>query len=214
MMHAPEMSPTLDDALRALDGASVTGVISAPQLAAVSGFLEQLDAVRGAPALLVHGRAVAEHLEGAYQAGARCADESGQVLVMNLPAFLSVCPPRAPAPERTLFPSLGLVLAGVCLLIAANTQNPWWLAASLCGAVAWLVGLPASPCTQNCGQGDRCSCMPPPAPVLTPTTHPWLAFDNDELDHWKARALAAEKKIRDEQFARLFAVPNGGKHAG
>lgn len=100
MMHAPEMSPTLDDALRALDGAGVNGVISATQLAAVRGFLEQLDDVRDVAPVLVNGRALAEHLEGAYQAGVRCADESGHVLVMSLPAFLQVCPPVVPDPVR------------------------------------------------------------------------------------------------------------------
>jgi hypothetical protein len=100
MMHAPEMSPTLDDALRALDGASVNGVINAAQLAAVRGFLEQLDDVRDVAPVLANGRALAEHLEGAYLAGVRCADESGHVLVMSLPAFLAMCPPPAPVARR------------------------------------------------------------------------------------------------------------------
>lgn len=200
MPAAPEMSPTLDDAIRALDGFPA----GAADVGTAQRFLAQLDDVRDVPPVLVNGRAVAEHLEGAYQAGVRCADEAGHVLVMSLPTFLSVCPPEQAAPPRSpwgVLPSAGLVVAGVCLLIAANTQNAWWLAASLCGAVAWvLAGLPSSACTQNCGQGDRCSCAPAPMPA-------------GELDHWKARALAAEKKIRDEQFARLFDVTNGASHA-
>lgn len=94
MMHAPDMSPTLDDALRALDGASVNGVISATQLAAVRGFLAQLDDVREVPATVLDP-AQAARMEGAYQVGVRCADESGHVLVVSLPAFLELFPPPA-----------------------------------------------------------------------------------------------------------------------
>jgi hypothetical protein len=51
--------------------------------------------VRDVPAVVLD-RAQAEHMEGAYQAGVRCADESGHVLVVSLPGVPRLCPPPAP----------------------------------------------------------------------------------------------------------------------
>jgi hypothetical protein len=132
MMHAPEMSPSLDDALRALDGASVNGVISAAQLAAVRGFLEQLDEVRNVPPMIV-GRAVAELLEGAYLAGARCPDESGRMLVMSVPAFVQLSAPLAVRSPRASW------LARACDVLEASVlRRPLAYMAAGC-AVASLV---------------------------------------------------------------------------
>lgn len=84
MRSAPEMVPSLDDALLALDG--FPGRV--PDIGLAVRFLEQLNGVRDVPAVLPdqHQAAV---LEGAYQAGFRCADESGHVLVVSLPDLLA-----------------------------------------------------------------------------------------------------------------------------
>lgn len=165
MMHAPEMSPTLDDALRALDGASVTGVICARQLAAVRGFLEQLDQVRDVPAVVLEP-AQAALMEGAYQAGVRCADESGHVLVVSLPAFLELCPPQAPAwRERLEWWHVGVVLM-LCAFGAlfVPEAEPWAVASILAACVvAWGVALrEPSACTHDCNGGRACTCAPQP----------------------------------------------------
>lgn len=148
MMHAPEMSPTLDDALRALDGASVTGVMSASHLAAVRGFLEQLNDVRDVPAVMLEP-AQAAALEGAYQAGVRCADESGHVLVVSLPSLLHLLQEKTIVSERTyvLDPAEWLIrrpfatLAAACsfaALAAALVDHDAEVAAWLAfGAVGW-----------------------------------------------------------------------------
>lgn len=186
MMAAPEMSPTLDDALRALDGAGVNGVISAAQLAAVRGFLEQLDDVRECPAVVLEP-SQAELMEGAYQAGVRCADESGHVLVVSLPAFLA-------------FQGHGVPSSRLSWRAKLEQLRARWFG-------------PASRC--SCGRYQHADLeQHEPQCVGYGLGQAALVFDNDELDQWKARALAAEKRIRDEQFARLFAAPYGEKQHG
>lgn len=159
MMHAPEMSPTLDDALRALDGATVNGVMSAAQLAAVRGFLEQLDDMRDVSAVVLDP-AQAAHMEGAYLEGVRCADESGHVLVVSLPAFLRLCPPAAPAcsaaPRRS---GWGRLQRYAVPFMLACLAGAWWAAATgqtvamMCwglAATAWaLAGISAPQSTMK-----------------------------------------------------------------
>jgi hypothetical protein len=169
MMHAPEMSPTLDDALRALDGASVNGVMNTAQLAAVRGFLEQLDDVRDVRPVVLD-RAQAEHLEGAYLAGARCADESGHVLVMSLPAFLALCPPPVPAPRSVwaVVQDFALPLAGICAaasFTAVHLDQVGAAVAWMCAAAGFVMpwnerSAPSTACTYACNSGRACTCAP------------------------------------------------------
>lgn len=92
MRAAPEMVPSLDDALLALDG--FPGRV--PDIGLAVRFLEQLNSVRDVPAVIPdHLQAAA--LEGAYQAGFRCADESGHVLVVSLPDLLAYVGHGAPS---------------------------------------------------------------------------------------------------------------------
>jgi hypothetical protein len=170
MRAAPEMSPNLDDAIVALDGGSVNGVISREQLATVRAFLEQLNDVRDVPPVLLD-RAQGAALEGAYQAGVRVADESGHVLVVSLPALLGLL---QPTPRPTF---------------------RGWLARLL----------PASPCNQDCEQGDKCPSRSDLADQLIVAVR--------AANAWKARAEAAEAKIRNWQLEFTLGKVAGGVHA-
>jgi hypothetical protein len=190
MTHAaPEMAPSLDEALRAMGGRVPLG------LGVVDQFLARLDNVRECPAVVLD-QAQAAFMEGAYLAGVRCADESGHVLVMSLPDFLALMGHGAPSSRLSWRAKVDQ--------LRARLFRPRPAARLVRGKV------PA--CSQDCNQGRACTCQP--QTVGYALGQGALAFDSDELDHWKARALAAEKKIRDEQFARLFEVPHGGKYAG
>lgn len=190
MTAAPEMVPTLDDALRALDG--FPGRPADVPLALA--FLEQLNEVRDVPALVLD-QAQREHMERAYQAGVRCADESGHVLVVSLPAFLELFPvPAAGAwrpvsmPRRdgllapfghlvdwlvvrpTLALAAALLLGALVALFADHdVQAAGWLAfAGAVLALSWRVSqLPPTSCTYACNSGRACTCRPQP----NETTH-------------------------------------------
>lgn len=178
-MHAPDMSPTLDDALQAWDRLA-RNQASNPltDMARVRMFLDQLDEVRNVPAVVLDPEQ-SRHMEGAYQAGVRCADESGHVLVVSLPAFLELFPvPRrdgllAPFGRFAAWlvkrPQLGLALALllgalVALLADHDAQAAGWLAfAGGVLVVSWCVSqLPPTRCTYECRSGRACTCRPQP----------------------------------------------------
>lgn len=161
MRAAPDLFPPLDDALRALDGfpgrpADVT---------TARAFLEQLDQVRDVPAVVLD-QAQAEHMEGAYLAGVRCADESGHVLVMSLPVFLELCPPPAPARRVSVRDKLRYrvnrplaCLAGIlatcsvlALVLDHDARASAWLAFGAAGwtLLAWAMRRHEAPC--SCGR--------------------------------------------------------------
>lgn len=212
MRAAPAMAPSLDDALRALE----TAGINFPDYRTVARFLHQLDDVRRGPAVLLDPEQAAA-LEGAYLAGFRCADDAGLLLAVSLPALLAYVGHGAPSSRLSwrgklaawrsfavLTWSLALAALAAAVLDRDLQATGWLLMGASAAALVESKRRPpaASACTQNCNQGRACTCQGV------------LAFDSEELDQWKARALAAEKKIRDEQFARLFEAPNGGKYAG
>jgi hypothetical protein len=125
MRAAPEMVPGLDDALLALDG--FPGRV--PDIGLAVRFLEQLNGVRDVPAV-IPDQVQAAALEGAYQAGFRCADESGHVLVVSLPDFLAY--------------------AGAVSRPSRWARFRYWLA----GLV------PSTACTYDCNSGRACTCVP------------------------------------------------------
>lgn len=128
MRSAPEMAPSLDDALLALDG--FPGRV--PDIGLAVRFLEQLNSVRDVPAV-IPDQLQAAALEGAYQAGFRCADESGHVLVVSLPDLLAYVAAFAPRVSR-------------------------WARLR-----AWFAGLvPPTSCTFDCNSGRACACVPQP----------------------------------------------------
>lgn len=143
MYAAPEMSPTLDDALHALDELPGRPLNVGP----VVRFLEQLESLGRAPAVALDQRA-AELLEGAYQAGFRTADHGGQVLVVSVPVFLEYVGAAAPAPRRTLadwlvehplaFLAGVLVLAGIVAGVVDHDAraSAWLLRGASAVAVA------------------------------------------------------------------------------
>lgn len=106
MAAAPEMSPTLSEALNALDPYRREERLT-PEAFLAWRFLKQLEELSPAPGS-VHAvpfdshLAFSEHMEGAYQAGVRCVDESGQVLAMSLPVFVALTA-RRPSPKHTRF---------------------------------------------------------------------------------------------------------------
>jgi hypothetical protein len=168
MRAAPDLFPPLDDALRALDGFPGRPA----DVATARAFLERLDEVRDVPAMVLD-QAQAAHLEGAYLAGVRCADESGHVLVMSLPVFLELCPPPAPYRDNVFggwlvanqMAALALalcLLALVALLVDQDVGAAAWLfAGAVAAGSAWGVSrLPATSCTYECNSGRACTCAP------------------------------------------------------
>jgi hypothetical protein len=165
MPAAPDLFPPLDDALRALDDFPGRPA----DVATARAFLEQLDQVRDVPAVVLD-QAQAVLLEGAYQAGVRCADESGHVLVMSLPVFLELMAAKTIVSERTyVFDPLGwlarrplVALAGslalgalLAFLVDHQPEAGTWLlgAAVAAGALAvWrgALGPLVAPCPPNC----------------------------------------------------------------
>jgi hypothetical protein len=170
MPAAPDLFPPLDDALRALDGFPGRPA----DVATARAFLERLDDVRDVPPVVLD-KAQAEHMEGVFLAGVRCADESGHVLVMSLPVFLELCPPPVPARADQVLDwftarplaAVALVLWGLATLAALADHDAvaagWFLVAGAVAA-AWsvLAQLPPTRCTYDCNSGRACTCRPQP----------------------------------------------------
>lgn len=178
MMHAaPEMSPTLDDAIRAFDRSDQAGGLARQDFDILRQFFAQLDDVRDVPAVVLDP-AQAAHMEGVYQAGVRCADESGHVLVVSLPVFLALCPPPVPHRDgllapfgRTMdwlvrHPAMALVSllwfgSFVALFADQDARAAAWLFGSgVALALSWCVSqLPPTSCTYDCNSGRACTCQ-------------------------------------------------------
>lgn len=170
MRAAPDLFPPLGDALRALDGFPGRPA----DVATARAFLERLDDVREcAPVVL--DQAQAEHMEGAYLAGVRCADESGHVLVMSLPVFLELCPPPVPArsdqvldwlfARPVLALALALWIASALALLVDHDDGPaaWLLLAGILAAAVHVTSrLPPTRCNYACNSGRACTCSPQP----------------------------------------------------
>lgn len=223
MGAAPEISPTLDDAIGAMDR-----VLRNPDtpptvdMSRVCMFLDRLDdlragLLRGRVAL---GRAQSEALEGAYRAGFRCLDESGHVLVVSLPALLAYIGYANPVARGrsvwAVFQQFALPFAGVCAgggFAAAYLAKPdaalLWLAAAAFSMLAWNEQSGPSPCNQDCGQGDRCDC-----PQRAGDMADAYAGAREDLEIWKKRALVAEAALRKDQFEHTLGNLKGGTHAG
>jgi hypothetical protein len=185
MRGAPEMRPSLDEALRAMGGSVPPG------LGVVDQFLAQLDELRECPAVVLDQDQAAA-LEGAYLAGFRCADESGHVLVVSLPALLAYVGHGAPAAPTPRWPWLAkgvqllgagplaaALVFGVSALVALLADKDHVAAGLLLGAgvLAALVGfvhkLPPTACTHDCDEGRACTCQPlrtVPAAVAPPSS--------------------------------------------
>lgn len=167
MTAAPDLFPPLDAALRALDDFPGRPA----DVATARAFLERLDDVRDVPALVLD-QVQAEHMEGAYLAGVRCADESGHVLVMSLPVFLELCPPPDKAEARyqvaeRLLPAAALALwacSALALLVDKDASAAGWLClAGIVAAALHCAGrLPPTRCTYDCNSGRACTCAPQP----------------------------------------------------
>ena len=201
-MMAPEMSPTLDDALRAME----TAGINPPDYSTAHRFLCQLDAVRGGVAEVLDSKQSAL-LEGAYQAGVRCADESGRVLVAS-PRVLLGLMGRAPAPVWPGFLSAGLaaVLGVLVGIDHASEAALVMLLAAFVHLTAAVLALPDSLCNQDCAQGRNCTCAP------APMADAYVGAREDAAI-WKKRALEAEAKLRQGSAEAAESLPNGGSYA-
>lgn len=90
MVAAPELSPGLDDALRAVDGALAVGVMDRRQLATIRVFLESLHELKKGPRMVIDAKVLSILLETATIAGARYVDNDGQVLAMRVPVFVEL----------------------------------------------------------------------------------------------------------------------------
>lgn len=191
---SPEFSPTLDDAIRALDRVIHAGRTPHPDLLLACRFLDLLDEVRNVPPVVQLNREQSELMEISYANGVRTADESGHVLVVSLPAFLGLMRP-------ILQPTIKGRLSA-------------WFARLF----------PPNPCNQNCAQGDKCPSRSDMADAYHGAREDAAIWKKraleaeaklrlQQLDQVFAKA-APDSLAQAMRERQARAATNGGKHAG